>query len=129
MHTEMQMLALSVILGLVQLLLAASMGTLQYGMPWAFGNRDQAMPPLQGIKGRTVRAFWNFLETFPLFAAALLMAVVLGHAGGYVALGSQLYFFGRLAYLAIYMAGIMYLRTLAWVVSLAGIGLVVYSLC
>jgi uncharacterized MAPEG superfamily protein len=128
MHTEMQMLGLSVILGLVQLLLAASMGVLQYGIPWAFGNREQVMPPLPGMRGRTVRAFHNFSETFPLFAATLLLAAVLGHEGGNVTLGAELYFFGRLAYLACYMAGIRYLRTAAWGVSLAGIVLILYSL-
>jgi uncharacterized MAPEG superfamily protein len=65
MNTEMQMLLFTVLLGVVQMLLAATFTTQKYGMSWAFGNRDMAMPPLEGLGGRTVRAFHNFRETFP----------------------------------------------------------------
>jgi len=39
----------------------------------------------------------------------------------HTALGAQLYFFGRLAYLPIYVIGIPYLRTLAWAVAFFGL--------
>jgi uncharacterized MAPEG superfamily protein len=38
--------------------------------------------------------------------------------------GAHLYFWARLAYLPVYAAGITGLRTLVWVISMAGIGLV-----
>ncbi len=36
-------------------------------------------------------------------------------------LGAQLFFWARLAYAAIYIAGIIWVRTLAWLVSMAGL--------
>jgi len=38
----------------------------------------------------------------------------------HTALGAQLYFWARVAYLPIYLAGIPYLRTAVWAVSLWG---------
>jgi uncharacterized MAPEG superfamily protein len=128
MNTEMQMLLFTVLLGVVQMLLAATFTTQKYGMSWAFGNRDMAMPPLEGLGGRTVRAFHNFRETFPLFAALILLAAAMGHHDNLTLWGAQLYFWGRLVYLFVYMAGIKYLRTLVWAVSLVGLILLLIAL-
>ena len=67
--------ALSVVLGLVQIVLASHAASLQRGYLWTAGSRDEAVPPLTGIAGRLERAsLRNFVETFPLFAAAVLIA-------------------------------------------------------
>ena len=66
-------------------------------------------------------AFRNFMETFPFFAAAVLAVVVTERTGGESALGAQVYFWARLAYLPIYAAGSPYVRSLAWAVSLWGL--------
>jgi uncharacterized MAPEG superfamily protein len=42
--------------------------------------------------------------------------------------GVQLYFWGRVAYLALYAAGVFLLRSLAWNVAALGIVLVLLSL-
>ncbi len=128
MNTEMQMLLFTVLLGLVQMLLAATFTTQKYGMSWAFSNRDKIMPQLEGLGGRTVRAFHNFRETFPLFAALILLAAAMGHHDSLTLWGAQLYFWARLVYLFVYMAGIMYLRTLVWAVSLVGLILLLIAL-
>jgi uncharacterized MAPEG superfamily protein len=86
------------------------------------------MPPLEGLGGRTVRAFHNFRETFPLFAALILLAAAMGHHDSLTLWGAQLYFWARLVYLFVYMAGIKYLRTLVWVVSLVGLILLLIAL-
>lgn len=44
------------------------------------------------------------------------------------ALGAQLYFWARLAYVPVYAAGIPYLRTLVWVVSIVGIILLLVAM-
>ncbi|MEO8779981.1 MAG: MAPEG family protein, partial [Rhodanobacter sp.] len=67
-------------------------------------------------------------ETFPLFAAAVLVACALQRHDGMTVLGAQLYFWARLVYLPVYAAGIPYLRTLAWMVSVVGIVLVLAAL-
>src|SRR5580700_8151510 len=68
MTIELQMLALSAALGLVQIVLSAHAASFQYGYRWAASARDQAMPPLTGVAARLERALSNFMETFPLEA-------------------------------------------------------------
>jgi uncharacterized MAPEG superfamily protein len=74
MTPELTMLALSVLLGIVQTLLGSETGAGQRSRQWAAGSRDAAMPPLTGVPARLQRAQRNFLETFPLFAAAVVAA-------------------------------------------------------
>jgi uncharacterized MAPEG superfamily protein len=76
MTFELRILALSVVLGLVQIVLASHAASLQRGYLWTAGSRDEAVPPLTGIAGRLERALRNFVETFPLFASAVLIAYV-----------------------------------------------------
>ncbi len=77
MTIELQMLALSAALGLVQILLSSHTASFQYGYRWAASARDQ-VPPLTGIAARLERALRNFLETFPMFVAVILVANVIG---------------------------------------------------
>src|SRR5277367_2328787 len=102
MTIELQMLALSAALGLVQIVLSAHATSVQYGYRWAASARDQAMPPLTGVATRLERASSNFMETFPLFAAVILVANVIGRHNWMTAWGAQLYFWGRVAYLPLY---------------------------
>ena len=76
MTTELTMLAPSIVLGLIQITIAAQASTRQRGADWNVGPRDEALPPLGGTAGRLDRALRNFLETFPLFAAAVLIAAL-----------------------------------------------------
>ena len=128
MTTEVCMLLWSVVLGLVQVALAATGSVSQRGLTWALGARDGEPKPLTGIAARLYRANSNFLETFPLFAVAVLLAVVLQRHDGMVVLGAQLYFWGRVVYVPVYAAGIPYLRTAVWAVSIVGIVLVLTAL-
>ena len=57
------------VLGLVQIVIAAQAKSRQTGLQWTAGPRDEPMP-LTGVAGRLDRALSNFLETFPLFVAA-----------------------------------------------------------
>jgi uncharacterized MAPEG superfamily protein len=119
---EMQMLWLSILLGLVQIILPVLFALGRTS--WAIGPRDEAAPPSTKIGARLERALTNFLETFVFFAAAVLLAQALGKHTAMSALGAQLYFWARLAYVPIYAAGVPFLRTLVWAVSLVGIVLV-----
>jgi uncharacterized MAPEG superfamily protein len=128
MSMELKMLAWAVVLGLVQIALAATLTTGQRGFAWGVGARDATPEPLTPLASRLNRASANFLETFPLFAAAVLAVVAAGAAGERTALGAQLYFWARVAYLPAYAAGIPYVRTLAWTVSIVGLVLVLRAL-
>jgi uncharacterized MAPEG superfamily protein len=121
MTVELRMLAYSILLGLAHVLLAGFLSTRQRGVAWNAGNRDAEMPALTGVAARTARASANFLETFPFFAAAALGVVVAHLNSATTALGAQMYFWARLAYLPVYTIGIAYLRTAIWVVALLGL--------
>src|SRR5579871_1481892 len=112
--TEMTMLWLSIVLGLVQIAISATMGTAARGAPWALGPRDEPGAPVGNLAGRLERALRNFLETFPIFAVAVLMAAALSKHGQMSALGAQLYFWARLVYVPVYAIGIPIIRTLVW---------------
>ena len=128
MTVELTMLALSVVLGLVQIVLNAQSKNMQHGYWWAAGPRDEARPPLTGIAGRLERALLNFLETFPLFAAAVLIAQAAGRHDWMTVWGAQLYFWGRVAYVPLYVLGVPLARSLVWNVATFGIILILLSL-
>ena len=60
MHTEILILAWGAVLLLVHIFAAAHFKTRQYGTQWNVGARDEALPPLEPIAGRLVRAQANF---------------------------------------------------------------------
>jgi uncharacterized MAPEG superfamily protein len=128
MTLELRMLALSIVLGLVQIVLASHAASLQRGYVWTASSRDEAVPKLTGVAGRLERALHNFVETFPLFAAAVLTAHVAATHGWMTEWGAQLYFWARVVYLALYAAGIFLLRSLVWNVATLGIVLMLLSL-
>src|SRR6202049_3304797 len=115
------MLALSVVLGFVHIIVSAIATTHQYGPKWNLSARDAPMPPLLGVAGRLQRALHNFLETFPLFAVAVLIAAATNRHGSMAVLGSQIYFYARVLYLPLYAAGIQVVRTVVWTVASLGI--------
>lgn len=128
MTTELTMLALSILLGLLQIAMAAQASTFQRGADWNVGPRDEPLPPLAGIAGRLDRALRNFLETFPLFAAAVLIAAVAGRHNWMTEWGAILYLAGRIAYVPLYAFGVRIVRTLAWSIATLGIVLILIGL-
>ena len=121
MNLELAMLAASCALCLVQIVVASHASSLQRGYRWTASARDGEVPRLTGVAGRLERALRNFLETFPVFVAAVLVVHMLGREGALSAWGAVLYFVGRLAYVPLYAAGIPLVRSLAWNVALVGI--------
>ncbi len=121
MHTEILIAAWGAVLLLVHIFGAGHLKTKQYSANWNVGARDAVLPPVTGVAARVDRALRNFLETFPFFAAAVLAVVVLERDDASTALGAQCYFWARLAYVPLYAAGVPYLRTVVWGVSLWGL--------
>ncbi len=128
MTSELRLLAFSIVLGFVHIVLASHAKSFVYGYRWSAGARDDAMPPLKRVAGRLERALKNFSETFPLFAAAVLITHVAGRHGVLTVLGAQLYFWGRLAYLPLYAFGVPLVRSLVWNVATIGIALILLAL-
>lgn len=128
MDTELTYLAWTLVLALVQIVVTAQFFTAANGLAYNAGPRDTPPKPMSVLGGRFERAQKNLLETLPVAAAAILIAHGAGRHNGYTSLGAALYFWGRLVYLPLYAAGIPYLRSLVWLVSMLGIVLVLIGL-
>ena len=124
---EITLLIWAVALCVAQMLVAVIGAQLQVGLPTLAGNR-QEMPPLTGWAGRAQRAHRNMLENLPLFAILVLVAAMAGRLDATTALGAQLFFWARVAHAAIYLAGLPFLRTGAWAVSMAGLVMIFLQL-
>jgi uncharacterized MAPEG superfamily protein len=120
MKPELMYLAWAVALTVAQMLVAVSGAALQYGVMPLFGNRE-GLPPLTAWAGRAHRAHYNMLENLVLFAALVLICVATNKTNAMTLLGAQLFFWARLAYAVIYVAGVPYLRTAVWAVSVIGL--------
>jgi uncharacterized MAPEG superfamily protein len=127
MTIELQMLALSVVLGIVHLGVVAPVLRPGY-FKWAEGPRDEPAPPLTGVAGRLERAFRNYLETFPFFIAAVLAAHASDTHGWMTEWGAHLYFWARLVYVPLYASGIPLVRSLVWDVAMVGIVLILVAM-
>ena len=127
MPLELKLLVWSVILTLVQVVVAASGAIMQVGLVPLAGNRE-GLPPIEGWAGRALRAHRNMLENLVLFAALVLTAQAAGRTGAMTALGAQLFFWGRVAYAPIYIVGVPWLRTAVFAVSAAGMVLILVQL-
>ncbi len=127
MTAELMYLVWSVALTFVLVLIAVSGATLEVGLPKLAGNREH-MPEMTGWAGRAVRTHRNMLENLPLFAALVLVGQAAGVHNAMTLLGAQLFFWGRVGFAVIYLAGIPWLRTVAWAVSVAGMLLIFLQL-
>jgi len=127
MKPELMWLLWAVALTVAQMLVAVSGATLQVGLPMLAGNRE-GLPPFTGWVGRAQRAHHNMLESLVLFTALVLIAVVSGKTNATTLLGAQLFFWARLVYAFAYVAGIPWLRTLVWLVSVIGLVLIFVQL-
>ena len=121
MTIELTMLVWSLVLAFVQILLFDFARTSQYGMKWNTGPRDENMPALNPVAGRLQRAQYNLYETLPLFIGGVLVAHIAGRENELTAIGSQVYFWGRVVYVPLYAIGIRQIRSLVWLVSTAGL--------
>ena len=123
----MKLLLAAVIIGIVQIVWAAVAGSGgARDTAWLMGPRDDPRP-VSGVAGRLDRALKNFLETFPLFAAALLACVAVGKLGPLTLYGSVLYVVGRALFVPVYAAGLPLVRTIVWAASMVGLIMVVVA--
>jgi uncharacterized MAPEG superfamily protein len=123
MKPELTLLVWSVVLAFVQVLIAVQGAMMQVGLPALAGNRE-SLPEITGWAGRAQRAQRNMVENLVVFAALVLVAVVAGKTNDMTLLGAQIFFWARVAYAAVYIAGIPWLRTGVWFVSVIGMILI-----
>lgn len=123
MKPELMWLVWAVALTVVQMLIAVTGAFTQVGLMPLVGNRDN-FPALTGWVGRADRAHHNALENLVLFASLVLVAVVANKTNDTTLLGAQIFFWARLVYAGVYLAGIAWLRTGVWTVSVVGLILI-----
>lgn len=127
MTTELTLLAWTLVLALVQIMLVANLRTAETGLQYNASARDGDAPPPRPVTARMQRAQANLYETLPLFAAAVLIAHVSGSEGDLTLWGCWMYLVARIVYVPLYAAGIPYVRSLVWLVSLAGLIMVLFA--
>jgi uncharacterized MAPEG superfamily protein len=127
MKPEMTWLLAAVVLTFAQMLLAVQGAMMQVGLQKLAGNRDD-LPPITGWAGRAARAHRNMLENMALFLPLVIVSVLAGKTSAMTLLGAQIFFWARLVYAGVYIAGIPWLRTGVWAVSVAGLLLIFLQL-
>jgi uncharacterized MAPEG superfamily protein len=124
---ELKLLLAAVIIGLLQIVWAAVAGSGgERDLKWLLGPRDAAKP-VGVVAARLTRALANFLETFPLFAAALLACDFAGKFGPMTYWGAVLYVVARALFVPIYASGLSVVRSLVWGASVVGIVMVIVA--
>ena len=123
MKPELMLLVWAVVLTFVQMLVAVSGATLQVGLPKLAGNREN-LPALTGWARRAQRAHVNMLESLVLFAVLVVACVLAQKTNSTTLLGAQLFVWARLVYAVVYLAGVPWLRTAVWFVSVIGLVLI-----
>ena len=121
MSFELTMLAWTLVLALVQVLLPALVRNREVGVRYNAGPRDGPAPPPGPLCGRLMRAQANLFETLPVFAIAALIVHVTGRENALTHYGALVYFVARLIYVPLYAAGVPFVRSLVWGVSIVGI--------
>ncbi len=97
------------------------------GLGVMLSNRE-AVPAPGTVAARADRAAGNMLENFVIFAALVAAVHFAGRDSAQTALGAAIFFFARLAYWPVYLAGIIYLRTALWAVAVVGMALIAVAL-
>lgn len=127
MKPELMYLAWSVVLAIVHMLITVVALFSHSGLMVTVGNRAN-LPELPGWGGRAVRANDNMAQNLVLFAAVVLAVVVTGTTNATTLLGAQLFFWARVAYAVCYIGGLPWLRTGSWLVSIAGVLMILWQL-
>jgi len=129
MTLALSLVVWSLILAFVQIILFDVVRTGQYGLKWNTGPRDETnLPDISPLGGRLKRAQDNLFETLPLFIAAVLVAHITNRETDLVTLGAEIWFGARVLYVPLYAFGVRQVRSLVWIVSIVGLGMIVAPL-
>ena len=108
---------LSILLAFPPLIAVISSQGFRYGL----GNRELGGGALPEWGKRAERAHLNLLANLPAFAVVVLVAALAGVSNEVTEVGAQQFFWARVAHAVIYVAGIPYIRAIAFGVSLGGL--------
>lgn len=116
---------LQILFGAVALLffLLAFQGALvpfNQGISWGIGSRDEARS-LSNLQGRAARTVANHMESLAMFAPLILIAHLAEISTTLTVWGAAVFLIARIAFAAVYLAGIPVVRTGVWTIGLVGI--------
>ncbi|MEM8502780.1 MAG: MAPEG family protein [Cyanobacteria bacterium P01_D01_bin.1] len=97
------------------------------GVEWAAGNRDKYIEGPLWV-GRADRAQRNHHDNLAMIAVVILVAQVTGQTDGWTANAAIAILAFRVLHGVFYIAGIGPVRSLAYVCSLAGIGVILWRI-
>ncbi len=127
MSTELTMLVWSIALTFVQMLIAASATTLELALPAKTGKREDT-GDFAGWPGRARSAHLDMLANMVLFIPLIVIADIAGRDNRMTEIGAHMFFWTRLAYAAVYIAGVPRLRTAVWSASAVALVLIFLQL-
>lgn len=91
------------------------------------GNRDRVRP-LTTIGGRAARALTNMQEALPVFVTLALLNLIIAPQAATAVSGAWVFLIARVAYVPLYLAGVAYVRTVAWTAGWVGLGMMAVPL-
>jgi uncharacterized MAPEG superfamily protein len=114
-------------LGLVLPAIYGPAQTRQLGGAAMLGNRDN-LPEPQGLAGRGLRAHRNLIENLVPYAIVVLTAQVLGISNDVTVAAAIVFLIARIIHAASYLAGITFVRSIAYGVGVAATVLIMVQL-
>ena len=127
MSFELTMLVWSIALTFVQMVIAASASTLQFVVAGKTGDREDA-GEVMGWTGRARRAHLDMLANMVLFVPLIVIADIAGRDNRMTEIGAQMFFWTRLAYAIVCIAGVPRLQTAVWSASAVALVLIFLQL-
>ncbi|MBU1176493.1 MAG: MAPEG family protein [Alphaproteobacteria bacterium] len=127
MSIELTLLVAGALLALVYVGAQGLILKADVGNAATVGARD-TMPAAGPLSGRAERALRNFLETFPVFVALVVVVELAGRSDMLTQWGAGLYVGMRVLYLPLYLAGVRWLRTFSWNLATTGLALMIIGI-
>lgn len=95
------------------------------GREFNMSARDGEPPPISALAARADRAVRNMLENLPLFIGLVAVAHLSGRGPtDRTELGAHIFFWARVVYWPLYLAGVPVVRSVVFGISLVGLGLI-----
>jgi len=119
LSTDLKMLVATATLALISFMPYFLAYLKHWGITGIVSNREN-MPTLPLWAQRALAAHENLTENLVHFAALVLVAHVVGASNDITAMGATLFFWARVVYLGVYIAGIPWVRTIVFMAGWVG---------
>ena len=120
MSVEFSYLAMYGLFTLILILVQVLISTGQHGLGALAGNREGLAST--GMALRAEKAVNNTIFSMALFAPAAILVGLTNNSGSGTELAVRIFLAARIAYAALYIMGVPWLRTLSWMAGFFCIG-------